>query len=191
MSRPEYIKTLTHLQSPQQREIARQNMKQLRERPDVQAKLKAHLASNNNPVKNPENRRKATETLRALGFPQLTGGNGAGPTVPQKMLHEALPGSIMEFPVLTHSKPPALKVDLAIPNLKLAIEVDGPSHLTQRVKQLDQKKAKILAAQGWRLLRFTNQEILRNLSLVTASIQNAIASTTSKPEPQTISQTAC
>lgn len=165
-------------------------MLRLRERPDVQQKIAAHLASEHNPVKNPQNRKKGIEIMRARGFPNLTGGNGAGPTIPQKMLFDALPGLVMEFPVLTNARPPALKVDLALPALKLAIEVDGNSHLARRIKQTDQREAEILSSQGWHLLRFTNQQILRHLPAVILRIQITIASLTSKPEPTTISPMA-
>jgi hypothetical protein len=116
------------------------------------------------------------EEQRALGFPLLTYHNGAGPTVPQKILFNALPvGTVMEFPIPMGKvgRPP--QVDLAIPQLRLAIEVDGTNHGIQSRKDIDIEKERVLKQRGWTLLRFSNQEILRNLPWVIEKTRQSIA----------------
>jgi hypothetical protein len=152
MSNPEYVRTL-------QTERKRQRCREIIDRPDVKAKRMARI-----------------EEQRALGFPQLTYHNGTGPTVPQKILFDALPvGTVMEFPIPTGKvgRPP--NIDLAIPRLRLAIEVDGHSHAIQSRKDIDAEKEQALTQRGWILLRFSNQEILRNLHWVVEKIQQLIA----------------
>ena len=47
-------------------------------------------------------------------------------------------------------------VDFYIPALRLAIEVDGPSHNSQ--KKYDSKRTELLATKGIKVLRFKNEE---------------------------------
>jgi hypothetical protein len=151
MSDPEFVRTL-------QTERKRQRCREVIQRPDVKAKRMALI-----------------EEQRALGFPLLTHHNGTGPTVPQRMLFDALPAGVMEFPVPTGSVGTPPRVDLALPWLQLAIEVDGNSHGIQSRKDIDTRKARVLKERGWTLLRFSNQEILRNLPWVIEKIQQSMA----------------
>jgi hypothetical protein len=148
-------------------------MRELNKRPDVQAKLVAFRASDRCPVKLPENRRKLIESQRVKGFPNLHY-DGSSPTVPQKLLFDALPGATMEFEVPKGGKGKSFRIDIAIPSLKLAIEVDGLSHVKRKEKERDARKAQILKVRGWTLLRFWNAEILGDLSSVLARIQAQI-----------------
>jgi very-short-patch-repair endonuclease len=68
--------------------------------------------------------------------------------------------------------PFSYKVDLADTDLKLAIEVDGKGHLRPRMKILDAKKTTVLSSLGWTVLRFTNEEVDRDLSGCLARIQS-------------------
>ena len=72
----------------------------------------------------------------------------------------------MEYPILTApvrgkfpSLPPAYKVDIGIPEIGLAIEVDGRTHIAKRQRFLDHRKTEILKALGWNVIRFWNREI--------------------------------
>jgi len=152
MSDPGYVRSL-------QTERKRQACRQVIHRPDVKAKRTALI-----------------EKQRALGFPQLTYHNGAGPTVPQTILFDALPaGTVLEFPIPMGNVGTPPRVDLAIPSLLLAIEVDGHSHGIQFRKDIDAKKERDLRQRGWTLLRFSNREILCNLCWVLEQIQQVIA----------------
>jgi very-short-patch-repair endonuclease len=54
-------------------------------------------------------------------------------------------------------------VDLYCPELKLAIEVDGPSHFTEEAKEYDSRRQAYIEAFGIRFLRVTNVDVLDNL----------------------------
>ena len=60
---------------------------------------------------------------------------------------------------LFKSLPNHYKVDLAIPEKKIAIEVDGSSHKTKKWKFLDKRKTEVLNSLGWKVLRFWNEEV--------------------------------
>ena len=133
-------------QDPQAREISRQNMQTLREREDVQQKLRDHLFGPTNPFRDPEVRVKAIRTHAAAGWPTLNGGNGRGPSKPQALLHSALGrGWLLEVAVPTqgcqrNDVPPSYKVDIAHSTSMVAIEVDGGSHRIKSQQERDQKK---------------------------------------------------
>ena len=78
-----------------------------------------------------------------------------------------------------------LMVDLIHPEVKLAIEVDGPTHRGRQQKARDKWKEKKLKSLGWSLLRFSNKEIDTGLSEVVRKVQSTISklkdSTTSSP----------
>jgi very-short-patch-repair endonuclease len=113
----------------------------------------------------------------------LRGGNGFI-TEPQRLLAEAT-GWPMEHAVLTApvkekfpSLPNCYKVDLAFPALKIAVEVDGDSHKTKKWKFLDKRKTAVLNALGWSVLRFSNEQVLTELSSITLKLK---AITTTSP----------
>lgn len=176
MSRPEYVATLN---TERRRESSRRSMALLREREDVQEKLAAHLFSDNNPFKNPLVRQKAHKTLAKRGYPQLNGGNGRPPSNPQSMLAKRL-GWKMEYVYPTKrygmGYPTHYKIDIANPDLMIAIEVHGCGHLTKGVKEKDIKKQLFLESKGWTVLTFWNQEILDNLEDVISRVQLAVLS---------------
>jgi very-short-patch-repair endonuclease len=155
--------------SEEVRQKRREQMRKLNERPDVQAKRAAFLASDCAPFKRPEIKRKSIEKQREMGFPTLK--PVPGPTLPQKILFGALPGLVMEYPIAVDRR---LRVDLAIPSLRLAIEVDGFSHTSRKGKRADARKEQILKERNWVLLRFWNKEILSDLSSVLRRIQATI-----------------
>ena len=136
-----------------------------------------------NPSFHLKNLLKAKETKRINGtlhiWPGNRGGNGQF-TIPQKILSVAL-GWEMEMVIKTgHSPldksgfPPNYKVDLGNRDLKIAIEVDGQNHKSKKIILLDIKKTKKLKELGWKVLRFTNEMIIENLSQVLLEIKNEI-----------------
>lgn len=113
----------------------------------------------NNPMFNTKTRKKVSHTLKEIGHhPIVQGGNGKGLTVPQEKLSIALKEQIdlivaTEYVVPTKMKrhsgyPTCYKIDIAIPEIKLAIEVDGGSHLTLERKAQDKKKTEFLNGLG-------------------------------------------
>ena len=67
-----------------------------------------------------------------------------------------------EFPLSlgprTPGYPTHYKIDLALPERKIAVEVDGFSHGSRRDQ--DEKKEAKLRSLGWIVLRFSNRDIL-------------------------------
>ncbi|MFC5600922.1 endonuclease domain-containing protein [Deinococcus cellulosilyticus] len=125
--------------------------------------------------------------MRERGIrPVRRGGNGQGLTDAQSALWVELWRVtqlewIPEHPIRTlqprgSGYPTNYKVDLAWPDLKIAVECDGPSHSSLTRKAQDQKKQKFLESLGWKVFRFSNQEILEN----TEACAQAVWSTTSK-----------
>ena len=57
------------------------------------------------------------------------------------------------------------RVDLAIPDKRVAIELDGHEfHKTQEQRTCDAKRERYLQKQGWQVIRYTGSEIHRDLS---------------------------
>lgn len=134
-------------------------------------------------------KKKMIESMRGKTF-LSRGGNGQL-TKQQKALHSAT-GLVMEYPILTArakgvfaSLPNAYKVDLADQDLKLAIEIDGKTHKLKLWKFLDSRKTQVLNTLGWTVLRFTNEEVDRNLEDCVQMISSTISklkTTTFLPE---------
>jgi very-short-patch-repair endonuclease len=74
-------------------------------------------------------------------------------------------------------------VDFASHGLKIVIELDGGQHATQ-VKR-DEARSRFLTSEGYRVLRFWNNEVMANVDGVLEVIHNAIlASPTPTPPHQ-------
>lgn len=70
--------------------------------------------------------------------------------------------------------PPAYKVDLALPALKLAIEVDGQSHKMASRAAQDLKKQQALSEKGWTILRFWNHEVLNDTESCLRAVEEEV-----------------
>lgn len=115
-----------------------------------------------NPMKNPAVRSKVSRTMKAMGYaPTVRGGNGHGMTVPERLMSEAT--GLTPHTVTTHRRPEGYpthyKLDLADPAVKLAIEIDGGSHKSLKVRAADARKEEFLNGLGWTVLRFSNSEV--------------------------------
>lgn len=141
-----------------------------------------------NPMAHTDIRVKAVATRRKNGThrPSIRGGNGHALTMPQKTLAEMLDGVETEFVVKTNPSkalrtseplyvPFHYRVDVAIPGLLLAIEVDGKSHNSDTRRAQDERKDQWLAGNGWTVLRFKNKEIQTNPEKVLACVQSTIS----------------
>jgi len=111
--------------------------------------------------------RKMQATMRARGIrPKWIGGNGRGITTPQRILWEALRSPWMcEYPVPVTPRraglPTCFYLDLAHPEKRIAIEVDGGSHRMLIWKDRDARKEQHLRSIGWTVARFWNEDILK------------------------------
>ncbi|MGB2806938.1 MAG: DUF559 domain-containing protein [Sedimentisphaerales bacterium] len=152
---------------------ARDRLNKIRQTDVYQKNLKKYLYSNRNPILKEEVRKKALDAMKKKGYKHLAGGNGMGPTLSQKLLAHAL-GWPMEHAVgvrpIKKGYPRSFKIDIANPKMKIAIEVDGLSHRTKKVMIADQKKTDYLESKGWKVIRFQNKEVLKDLNTVVQKI---------------------
>jgi hypothetical protein len=133
-----------------------------------------------NPMASAATRFQVSQTLRRIGHkPPVQGGNGRGLSDPQRCLLSALGvGWVAEYVVPTgvprrneQHLPTHYKVDVAYPERRWAIEVDGSSHSALAAQARDQKKDRFLVGCGWRVLRVSNQRIVQELVSVLKEIQ--------------------
>lgn len=133
-----------------------------------------------NPMSNPATLQKVRETLRAIKHrPKVQGGNGRALPVPHQMLWDALgPAWHVEYITKTNKVnglPSAIKSDLALPEIKLAVEVDGGSHCSLKVQEKDARKTAFLNSLGWTVLRFTNKAVMADLAICVREIESTIS----------------
>jgi len=66
-------------------------------------------------------------------------------------------------------------VDFCSPSIRLIIEVDGPTH--DNNEEADAERQARLESHGFKVLRFTNQDVLRNIEGVLEIIYGIVDST--------------
>lgn len=148
----------------------------------------AKFMRENNPMKRPAVREKVSKTLKEIGWkPKIRGGNGML-TKPQIALAARL-GWPVEYPVLTAAVHTAhcLKLDIANPDLKIGIEVDGGSHCALRIRKQDREKERVLSELGWTVLRFSNKQVMEHLE---DCVQTVLSTTSRLTKTTTTSLTA-
>jgi hypothetical protein len=166
-------------------------MARLRSRIDLTAcseRMKAR-----NPMHDPATKARMIESLRKTDWrPKVRGGNGQL-TVPQVRLAEAL-GWPTEVVVRTGCRPKdgsgcptCYKLDIGNASLKVGVEVDGETHRTVAGRARDAKKDACLVTLGWLVLRFSNREVMENLSVC---VQTVLSTTSKSRSTTTISSTA-
>ncbi|GBR76076.1 hypothetical protein NO2_0684 [Candidatus Termititenax persephonae] len=69
----------------------------------------------------------------------------------------------------------AFVLDFYCPARKLAVEVDGGVHQTDRQSALDKDRQRIIENLGIKFLRFTNGQIKHNLTAVLKSIKDSLS----------------
>jgi len=77
-------------------------------------------------------------------------------------------------------------VDFVSHKARLVIELDGGQHDEQRTA--DARRTRQIAASGYRVLRFWNNDVLGNIDGVLSEIQSALTPT---PNPSPIASRAC
>ena len=74
--------------------------------------------------------------------------------------------------------------DFLCHSAKLVIEVDGESHFVTSAQEYDQRRDSRIAADGFRILRIPNSEVMRNLDGVMDAVLCALGTPTLDPSPQ-------
>ena len=139
-----------------------------------QGVLSSKRMKHSNPAKKKEVRDKISKSLKKIGHrPFLQGGNGRGATESQLLLYNEISkyndSFCMEHIELTRGYrdefkcPTHYKIDIASTRLMIAIEVDGISHNSLERKEQDKRKEQVLCLKGWKVLRFTNSQIKKEL----------------------------
>ncbi|MCP9275129.1 endonuclease domain-containing protein [Mycolicibacterium arenosum] len=75
-----------------------------------------------------------------------------------------------------HSLVPPIRVDLMWPDLRCAVEIDGPDHRGALKYADDRRRDNSLVLDGYAVLRFTNDEILGDPSRVLSVIERLVTS---------------
>ena len=85
-----------------------------------------------------------------------------------------LPLPLREYPVIEGGKQ-IYRIDFAYPDAMLAIEADGWEHHSDRMSwSRDQGRSNVLTARGWRLLRFTYQDLDQTPDDVVSAIRRSL-----------------
>lgn len=69
-------------------------------------------------------------------------------------------------------------LDFYAPGIKLAIEIDGPTHFTSEGIEYDEERSKYIEGFGIRILRYTNDDVYNNIDGVLQEIENTICEMT-------------
>ena len=65
--------------------------------------------------------------------------------------------------------------DFYCPKLKLVIEVDGGHHLDPAVQAKDRARTEVLEGYGLQIIRFNNEEVMRNFRAVREQLESHLA----------------
>jgi very-short-patch-repair endonuclease len=92
-----------------------------------------------------------------------------------RLLREAgITGFVANLPVRVAGR--VLRIDVAFPDPRLAIEVDGRAYHSSADRfQADRTRQNKLVNDGWRVLRFTWADIMQRPEMVVAQIRSALA----------------
>src|SRR5574341_241093 len=74
-------------------------------------------------------------------------------------------------------------VDFYCPEQSLVIEVDGDSHADAEQIQKDQRRDRYLQSIGLRVVRYKNDDIMKNLDGVLEDLQTRVSSGSTSPTP--------
>jgi len=128
-----------------------------------------------NPMSNKDTvARMRRSLMKARHQPLRRGGNGRLLPVPQLALLHAL-GQGWEAELIEptgiapgNGIPRHYKIDIGNREMKIAIEVDGGSHMPESVHQADMRKAAFLAGRGWSVFHITNTRAMSLYSTFTS-----------------------
>ena len=108
------------------------------------------------------------------------GGKGQGPSNREIKLAAALGFSVHHVFVTSRRPPypPHYTLDVSFPCLKIAIEVDGPSHRVLAVQEADRRKTRLLRSYGWHVFRVTNDDVDKRFDQTVSRLRKRISHAT-------------
>lgn len=147
--------------------------------------LSSKRMTDNNPMKSDSVREKVSMTLKKINHkPKIQGGNGRVATKEQMMLYNEISklDNSFELEVIEKTKPYTsqfnspnhYKIDIASRFHKIAIEVDGGSHNSKKIKECDKRKEDLLSLKGWKVLRLSNLMIQKELQSCVLMVMSMI-----------------
>ena len=74
-------------------------------------------------------------------------------------------------------------IDFYCAEAKLLIEIDGSSHLEKEQQGYDQARTEYLEARGYKVIRFTNDNVRYNIHAVVTAIMEEVEKRTEKDNP--------
>ena len=77
--------------------------------------------------------------------------------------------------------------DFVCQSVRLVIEIDGSTHEGATAQARDERRTAFLEYEGYRVVRFTNAEVMKNLDGVVVAIRSALVSSDS-PSPAPAAQ---
>jgi very-short-patch-repair endonuclease len=77
----------------------------------------------------------------------------------------------------------AFVIDFYVPELKLAIEIDGSSHDGEEAQAYDAQRQFYIESKGIRFLRFTNRQVYQELDAVVEAIELVVEKIRREPLP--------
>ncbi|MGJ9424341.1 hypothetical protein ACHABX_00700 [Nesterenkonia halotolerans] len=99
-------------------------------------------------------------------------------SVPETLLRLALIRAGLPEPQLQVPAQPRFRwsprADLGYPALKIAIQYDGETHFTPHQQRADQRRDNVFFAEGWRLLRFNQQDHREGFERAVGQVRSAL-----------------
>ena len=89
--------------------------------------------------------------------------NRKNQTLAEHILWQSIKAEKLEMKVLRQHIIGDYIVDFLLPTINLAIEVDGAYHAERQQTENDEIRDSILNNMGYRVIRFTNEEVLYNI----------------------------
>ena len=74
-------------------------------------------------------------------------------------------------------------IDFYCAEAKLLIEIDGPSHFEKEQQDYDQARTEYLEASGYKVIRFTNDDVRYNIHAVVTEIMEEVEKRVERNDP--------
>ena len=100
--------------------------------------------------------------------------NRKNATVAEQVLWEHIRHDALGVKILRQHIIGDFIVDFLAPNERLIIEVDGAYHAEERQKEDDKMRAEILERKGYKVIRFSNEEVLYDTDMTINKIKEAL-----------------
>ena len=143
------------------------------------AEMEFEVSLTPNPSPEGEGNRSSIKTAESKVWPQLkdlSRENRKEKTFAEDILWQKLRNNQLGSKVRRQHVIDAFIIDFAFLNEKLLIEIDGQYHNGPEQKKYDEARTEFLQQLGFKLIRFTNEEVERNISEVVKIIKEELAS---------------